>query len=103
MTAIGVIRQAYEQTISVPDELSVVGFDDTRLADYIVPPLTTIQMSQKDLAQIAFQALLEESSRKVPASEGTEYLLTTQFVLRRSTDFPPDERKREIRRRTEAE
>jgi len=89
MTAIGVIRQAYEQGLSVPDDLSVVGFDDTRLADYIVPPLTTIQMSQKDLAQIAFRALLEECRRKVPAPEGTEYVLTTHFVLRRSTDFPP--------------
>jgi len=29
MTAIGVIRQAYEQGLSVPDDLSVVGFDDT--------------------------------------------------------------------------
>ena len=64
MTAIGVIRQAYEQGLSVPVDLSVVGFDDTRLADYIVPPLTTIQMSQKDLAQIAFLALLQECRRQ---------------------------------------
>ena len=93
MTAIGVIRQAYEQGLSVPDDLSVVGFDDTRLADYIIPPLTTIQMSQKELAQIAFRALLEECRRKAPAPEGTEYALTTHFVLRRSTDFPPGARR----------
>src|SRR5262249_9321859 len=58
MTAIGVVREAYNQDIKIPDDLSVVGFDDIRLAEFITPPLTTVQMSQKELASIAFQALL---------------------------------------------
>jgi LacI family transcriptional regulator, galactose operon repressor len=38
MTAIGVMRQAYESGIAVPQDLSVVGFDDIRLAQFTIPP-----------------------------------------------------------------
>jgi LacI family transcriptional regulator len=88
MTAIGVMRQAFELGIAVPQELSVVGFDDTRLADFMIPPLTTVQMSQTELATLAFNALLKEVKRETPSPNGTEYILTTQLVLRRSTTFP---------------
>ena len=89
MTAIGVMRQAYDLGIAVPQELSVIGFDDTRLADFMIPPLTTIQMSQKEIATLAFNALLKEVQRDVPSSTGTEYVLKTQLILRNSTTFPP--------------
>ncbi len=41
MTAIGVMREAYDHGIAIPRDLSVVGFDDIRLAQFIIPPLTT--------------------------------------------------------------
>ena len=88
MTAIGVMRQAFELGIAVPQELSVIGFDDTRLADFMIPPLTTIQMSQTELATLAFNALLKEVKREAPAPNGTEYKLNTQLILRNSTTFP---------------
>jgi LacI family transcriptional regulator len=88
MTAIGVMRQAFELGIAVPQELSVIGFDDTRLADFMIPPLTTIQMSQTELATLAFNALLKEVKREAPAPDGTEYKLNTQLILRNSTTFP---------------
>jgi LacI family transcriptional regulator len=89
MTAIGVMRAAYELHIEVPKELSVVGFDDIRMADFMVPPLTTIQMSQSEIATLAFHALLKETKRETPDPEGTEYVLKTRLVLRSSTTFPP--------------
>jgi DNA-binding LacI/PurR family transcriptional regulator len=85
LTAIGVIREAYEYGISVPQELSVVGFDDVKLAQFITPPLTTIRMSQSDLARLAFKALLTDVEREVPSEHGTEYALDTDLVLRKST------------------
>jgi DNA-binding LacI/PurR family transcriptional regulator len=88
MTAIGVMRQAFELGIAVPRELSVVGFDDTRLADFMIPPLTTVQMSQTELATLAFNALLKEVSRETPSPGGTEYVLKTHLILRSSTAFP---------------
>ena len=88
MTAIGVMRQAFELGIAVPRELSVVGFDDTRLADFMIPPLTTVQMSQTELATLAFNALLKEVRRETPSPGGTEYVLETNLILRSSTAFP---------------
>jgi LacI family transcriptional regulator, galactose operon repressor len=85
MTAIGVMREAYEQNIKIPDDLSVVGFDDIRLAEFTIPPLTTVQMSQKELATIAFQALLNEVECPPPVRERHRYELITHLVLRRST------------------
>jgi DNA-binding LacI/PurR family transcriptional regulator len=93
MTAIGVMREAYEQNIKIPDDLSVIGFDDIRLAEFTIPPLTTIQMSQKKLATIAFQALLNEVECTPPLQERQRYELITSLVLRRSTAMAQAERR----------
>jgi len=85
MTAIGVMREAYERGISIPQDLSVIGFDDIRLAQFIIPPLTTIQMSQTELARMAFKALLAEVEVETQAETGSEYVLETDLVLRKST------------------
>jgi LacI family transcriptional regulator len=89
MTAIGVMRQSYDEKISIPDELSIIGFDDIRLAQFILPPLTTVQMSQPELARLAFHALLSEVQRETPAPHGAEYTLKTNLVLRESTAMAP--------------
>jgi LacI family transcriptional regulator len=89
MTAIGVMREAYDQEIKIPNELSVIGFDDIRLAQFTTPPLTTVRMSQKELANLAFRALMNEVTRKTPADSGTEYPLITSLALRQSTGLAP--------------
>ena len=89
MTAIGVMRQSYEEKIPVPRDLSVIGFDDIRLAQFISPPLTTVRMSQAELARLAFHALLAEVRRRAPSPQGTEYTLQTNLVLRESTAMAP--------------
>ena len=88
MTAIGVMREAFELSIKVPQDLSVIGFDDIRMAEFLTPPLTTVQMSQSELARLAFEALLKEVKRETPIPEGSEYVLKTHLVLRNSTTFP---------------
>jgi len=89
MTAIGVMREAYDNGIAIPRDLSVVGFDDIRLAQFMIPPLTTVQMSQTELAKIALRALLTETARKTRTPGRTDYPLTTSLVLRRSTALAP--------------
>jgi LacI family transcriptional regulator len=89
MTAIGVMREAFELGIKVPRDLSVVGFDDIRMAEFMIPPLTTIRMSQSGLAKLAFGALLKEVQRETPLPEGSEYILKTHLVLRSSTTLSP--------------
>ena len=45
------MREAYDHGIEIPTDMSVIGFDDIRLAQFMIPPLTTVQMSQKEMAQ----------------------------------------------------
>jgi LacI family transcriptional regulator len=89
MTAVGVMREAYEHGIVIPRDLSLVGFDDIRLSQFTTPPLTTVQMSQRLLAEYAFQALRTEAERTSSAPAGNEYELLTTLVLRRSTALAP--------------
>jgi DNA-binding LacI/PurR family transcriptional regulator len=89
MSAIGVMREAYDQGIRIPEDLSLVGFDDIRLAQFMIPPLTTVQMSQTELARIAFEALRGDVERDSPAEGKSEYELTTNLILRRSTALAP--------------
>ncbi len=96
MTAIGVIRQAYDLDLSIPTELSVIGFDDIRLAEFTTPPLTTVQMSQCELAKLAFQALISSVGTDAP-SRRVEYKLATSLILRGSTALAPGERRKPSR------
>jgi LacI family transcriptional regulator len=85
MTAIGVMHKSYAEGIIIPRDLSVIGFDNIRITQYTLPPLTTIEMSQAELARMAFHALLQDVQRKSPNQKGTEYVLKTNLVLREST------------------
>jgi LacI family transcriptional regulator len=89
MTAMGVMRKSYAEGIVIPRDLSVIGFDNIRITQYMLPPLTTIEMSQAEIARTAFQALLEDVQRKTPNPKGTEYTLMTSLVLRESTALNP--------------
>jgi DNA-binding LacI/PurR family transcriptional regulator len=87
MTAIGVLRRAFELGLSVPKQLSVIGFDDIRFAQFTIPPLTTVQMSRADLAALAFNQLFQiANGESVPPKSRP---LTTSLVLRNSTTLSP--------------
>ena len=64
MTALGVMHKCHKEGLSIPRDLSLVGFDDIKLAQFVLPPLTTVRMSQSELARIAFHALLAEIERE---------------------------------------
>ena len=73
MTAIGVLHALDETTHKVPEDISVVGFDDIHLAQFMLPPLTTVQMSCRDLATAAVEALragIEADHPKVRSASG---------------------------------
>ena len=84
-TAMGVISEAANRGFSIPKDLSVIGFDDIHLAEFAIPPLTTIQMSQATLAEYAFKTLRNLAEDR-PA-KGFE--LATSLLIRKSTTFAP--------------
>jgi DNA-binding LacI/PurR family transcriptional regulator len=86
MTAIGVLHKLYRAGLRVPDDLSVIGFDDIHIAEVTIPPLTTIQMSRFELARAAVTALRAHVEQ--PEESKREYNIQTNLVVRESTGFP---------------
>jgi LacI family transcriptional regulator len=88
MTAIGALHALYKTTHGVPQDISIVGFDDIHLAQFMLPPLTTVRMSCKDLAAAAVEALRAGIERDHPKAAQTEWPISTRLVVRQSTAFP---------------
>jgi alanine racemase len=84
LTAIGILVAAREHGVSVPDQLSVVGFDDIPPAAWTSPPLTTVHQPIRDKGRLAARRLAD----LIGASDGhrpiTE-MLATRLVVRGST------------------
>jgi len=88
MTAIGVLRALSNAGLRVPEDMSVIGFDDIHLAQFISPPLTTVNMSRTDIARAAFEALRANVEGITISTKGGTTLIPTTLTVRRSTGFP---------------
>ncbi len=81
--ALGAFEAAHELGCRIPEDLSVIGFDDIIFAPYTRPPLTTIRVPAYDLGHSAGELLL-----KIIRGEGlpgTRILLPTELIVRGST------------------
>jgi LacI family transcriptional regulator len=88
MTAIGALHALYRTTHRVPEDISVVGFDDIHLAQFMLPPLTTVQMSCRDLAAAAVEGLRAGIEPGHPKHGKKEWHVSTRLVVRQSSAFP---------------
>jgi len=79
--AIGVLDVLRENGLRVPEDVAVVGFDDSRLARFQTPPLSTVRAPTEDVGRMAALQLVN-LVREQPVEQAT--LLPTQIVLRRS-------------------
>jgi DNA-binding LacI/PurR family transcriptional regulator len=85
--AVGVLRAARERQLAVPADLSVVGFDDVRMAALVTPALTTVQQPFQGLGHIAVDVLYRLlQGQPLPAMRVE---LSTRLVVRDSTAPPP--------------
>ena len=83
LMAIGVIAAAAEHGIRVPEDLSVVGFDDIHLAAFFNPPLTSVAQPKYELGKVATALLVERlRDRSLPPRR---CVLQNRLMLRRST------------------
>ncbi|AXU15117.1 LacI family DNA-binding transcriptional regulator [Streptomyces clavuligerus] len=97
MMALGAIRAARQRGFEVPDDISVVGFDDSPLIAFTDPPLTTVRKPVPAMGQAAVRTLLEEvrSASAAPgaarADAGTygEFVFMPELVVRGSTASGP--------------
>ena len=88
MTAIGALRVLARAGLRVPEDMSLIGFDDIHLAEFVNPPLTTVRMSRTDLARAAFGALRVIADGQEHAGHRRTWNVTTALTVRQSTGYP---------------
>jgi LacI family transcriptional regulator, repressor for deo operon, udp, cdd, tsx, nupC, and nupG len=83
MLAIGVLRRLRQRGVAVPDDVSVVGFDDIFGADFCTPSLTTLAERTEDAGAHAVQVLGQLAYQRI--AEPPAIVLPTELVVRGST------------------
>ncbi|MCM3340805.1 LacI family DNA-binding transcriptional regulator [Paenibacillus sp. MER TA 81-3] len=80
--AIGAIRAIQEQGLRVPDDISVIGFNDITVAQFMMPSLTTVKLHSEFMGETALDLLLEriEKNRTI----GKKVLIPTELIIRES-------------------
>jgi LacI family transcriptional regulator len=86
LQAFAVIEAARVRGLRVPEELSVVGFDDLPVARWAAPPLTTVRQPLTDMGRMALRILLRLVAGEALESHRIE--LATQLIERESTAPP---------------
>jgi LacI family transcriptional regulator len=87
MTAIGVMHAALRKGLRIPKDLSLIGFDDIKFAQFMLPPLTTIRMSGREIAANAVLALKQAVGPDPPITVVPPAIQTT-LIVRQSTAIP---------------
>ena len=83
LIALGVCRGLHDHGIRIPEDVSVVGFDNTYLSEFLSPPLTSIDIPREELSRLAVSALLpsDDEKRRLPQT----IRLKTKLIVRSST------------------
>ncbi|MGE5594023.1 MAG: LacI family DNA-binding transcriptional regulator [Betaproteobacteria bacterium] len=87
MTALGVLKALHERGIRVPDEVSVIGFDDIQVASHTHPPLTTMHIPKQQLGSVAARRLVDIISGMDPAP--VKIVIRATLVVRGTVAPPP--------------
>lgn len=82
--AYGVYDAAHQLGLSIPDDLSVIGFDDIESSSHLAPPLTTIRQPFADMTRMAFELLLDRRDPSMP-----DKLLVPPALVARGSTAPP--------------
>ncbi|MEU1384694.1 MULTISPECIES: LacI family DNA-binding transcriptional regulator [unclassified Nonomuraea] len=83
LMAFGVFEAARQRGLRVPEDLSVVGFDDLPLSKSAWPPLTTVRQPLQEMAALATRTVLGMGKGEVPETKRVE--LATELIVREST------------------
>lgn len=85
--ALGVLRAFHEAGVRVPEDISVVGFDDQPESAYFIPPLTTVAQDFEELGHRCIALLLDRLENGRP---GAPVTVTPRLVTRNTTSTPPN-------------
>ncbi|MFC6343106.1 substrate-binding domain-containing protein, partial [Nocardioides hankookensis] len=83
LVALGLLQHAISSGVRVPEELSIVGYDDIEFAAAAAVPLTSVRQPRQLLGQTAAELVLDEASN--PEHTHRQVLFTPELVARAST------------------
>lgn len=86
--AVAIQRAAYHLHLRIPDDVSVVGFDDSEIASLVSPPLTTIRTPSYLVGQQAVQLMVMRMRRPIQPGDGCSMRVTPELITRASTAPP---------------
>ena len=92
LLALGAIRELRSRDLSVPEDMSVVGYDDIPVASFVDPPLTTVRQPMREVGALAAKLLLDRISGDAAAPVGGRIHLPTMVVERGSVGPPRNDR-----------
>ena len=84
-TAFGLMRAAFEAGIAIPEQLSMVGYDDIDLAAYTIRPLTTVSQSGVEMGRLAGDLMFDMIENKSDGVEVADIVMAPKLVEREST------------------
>jgi len=85
ISAMGAVRALREARLRVPQDVSVVGFDDIQSAAYQNPALTTVRQPLRDMGRIAAETLLRRIRLSSSSSQSDETVVEPELILRETT------------------
>lgn len=80
--AFGAYQTVWSQGLHIPQDISIIGYDNITLAEYMSPPLTTINQPKAELGKLAVETLLKRI--KNPTAKHRTLLLEPELVWRES-------------------
>ena len=86
--AMGAIKALNDKGISVPDEVSVVGFDDSYISPYVIPPLTTIKQRREEMGKVATGLLLDRISSQSKKERIPQQIIIPVELIKRESAIP---------------
>jgi LacI family transcriptional regulator len=86
LTAIGAMGALHDAGLRIPEDISVIGFDDIELSAYTRPALTTLQVPRRELAETAFRTLYRgRNEEEVKRGLKREHVIQPKLIIRQST------------------
>ena len=94
IVAVGAWRTLLEEGVRVPQEMSIVGFDDIELGRFLIPPLTTVGQPSREIAEKAVELLLQRINEKerFVNKDPTSVIFSPTLHVRGSTAAPAEGR-----------
>ncbi len=86
--AMGAIKALNDKGISVPNKVSIVGFDDSYMSPYVIPPLTTIKQQREEMGKVAAELLLDRISSRYKKERTPRQVIIPVELIERESAIP---------------